>query len=108
MSRWVNLFVVAAIFLAGAGCAQTQSISKRPAQPIYSLATKQADKPNSFLKATSNAALGTWKGTIWVFKELLRPLDSMRKGLIHLFGVPGEQVVLERSIPPNPANLSQR
>lgn len=100
MCRWVKFLLVYFLIAAAAGCAQSNKAVKRPVQPISSLATKRGAQENALLRGTKNVLQGIGKGTFWVVKELFSPLEALRKGLIHTFGVTSEEVVVERNLPP--------
>lgn len=102
--RWpraVNIALAAAIAATLAGCAgPKKNVKKRPVQPISSLATRRAQEGSPVVRGMKSAGKATWNGSVWVVKELLSPLDALRKGMIDLFGVTTEETVTQRNLPP--------
>jgi len=101
MLKWGKPVLIFILIFALGGCASTQS--KRPAQSISSLAAKRGSQQKSFLQTTGNVFGGIGTGCVWVLKELLSPLNGLRKGMINQFGVKSEKrVVSDGKLPPSP------
>lgn len=100
MLKWVKTTFLVLILSFSLGCASTQS--SRSVQPIKSLAAKRGkSQTNPVLKTSGEIIQHSGEAFVWVIKELLMPLDFLRKGLINLFGVSEETVVQEKNLPPS-------
>ena len=102
MLRFVSFFMAFALLVSSLGCASSSIPANRPAQPISTLATHRAGNNSTLLEKTGTVFLGIGKGALWVVGELLSPLNALRKGLVHLFGVTSEEAVVEqKNLPPS-------
>jgi len=103
MFKWGKFILLFILIFALGGCASTQTQSKRPVQSIYSLAAKRGTQQKTFAQTAGKVVGGVGKGCVWVLKELLSPLNGLRKGMINRFGVVSEEtVVTGGNHPPSP------
>lgn len=101
MSGWVKIFLSFILMSSFLGCASAPTQSKRPAQPISTLAAKRASKKPNLLDHAGGALVKTGEGCVWVLNELISPLDGVRKMLVGAFGVTEETRVDGSSVPPS-------